>query len=143
MNECGSIFLFRLQCYSWELMTSCLESRNRETWQQPQGVPPVPRPRRPRDQNQSKNEKKMEPSQWQSDVCMTLCSSRLNQSPQFVNKYFWMLANVNYDLVFAYFMRQFDVFCTSYLSNKTTLWKWKENSCNIFFGVFFLTLKMI
>lgn len=58
MNECGSIFLFRLQCYSWELTTSCLESRNRETWQQPQGVPLVPRPRRPRDQNQSKNEKK-------------------------------------------------------------------------------------
>lgn len=49
----------------------------------------------------------------------------LESVPSIREQIFWMLANVNYELVFACFMRQFDVFCTAYLSNKTTLWKWK------------------
>lgn len=126
MNEYGSIFHLRLQCYSWELTTLCLESRSRETWQQPQGVPPVALPRLLRDQNQSKKrDKKPEPSQWQSDVCNDTVFISLESVPSIREQIFWMLANVNCDLVFAYFMRQFDVFCISYLSNKTPLWKWK------------------
>lgn len=124
MNEYGSIFHLRLQCYSWELTTLCLESRSRETWQQPQGVPPVALPRLLRDQNQSKKQE-IKNQNPRSGNLMSVMTLSLESVPSIREQIFWMLANVNCDLVFAYFMRQFDVFCISYLSNKTPLWKWK------------------